>query len=113
MRSKSIAPARPLRDNATRTIHRRRVVRVSPARAAIGLGVVVIVVAAIAAACGDKPTEPTPTSSTDTIATITLLPPDPAIPVGSTLALTAFLANAAGDEIIGRDVSSCFSMPAP
>lgn len=63
-----------------------------------------IVAVAFVAACGDKPAGPAQTSSTDTIATITLLPPNPMVPAGSTLALTAFLANAAGDEIIGRTI---------
>src|SRR5256885_11398073 len=63
-----------------------------------------VAAAVVAAACGDKSTTPPFTNVADTVATITLSPSSPTMTVGGTLNFTALVANANGDQLIGRTI---------
>jgi uncharacterized protein YjdB len=81
-------------------------------RALIAVSLAAIVAAAVLGACGEKSIGPGPLpSATDTIATITLSPVNPSIPVGSTLALTALVANTDGVALTGRPIEWSSSHP--
>jgi uncharacterized protein YjdB len=70
------------------------------------------VVAALGA-CGEKSSAPTSSNPNDTIATITLSPANPSLPVGSMLELTASLADSAGQPLTstGRTIEWASSRP--
>lgn len=111
MRSKSIAPEKPPRDKLTPLSTARRSFGVRRALAAASLGATIA--AAALGACGEGSSAPVSSDPNDTIATITLTPERPSLSQGSTVALTAALADSAGQPLTstGRTIDWASSRP--
>lgn len=111
MRSKSIAPEKPRRDKLAQVSVERTASGVRRAVVAASLGATIALGAL--GACRESASAPLLTDLNDTIATITLAPDSPSLPQGSTLELTAALADSAGQPLAptGRTIEWSSSRP--